>query len=402
MTNQANTITASVRGLRRLLAALAGVMTLSAGVALACPFCSAPSLTLTEQVAQSEAALLAGWAGGKPAKEDDAGTTRYRVLDVAVQSKDWPIKTDESISLPRYRAGKEGDLALLLGIRGASSIDWNSPLEVTRDSYAYIKEAPRPEEPTTERLKYFLKYLENPDEAVATDAYGEFANAPYGDITPLSKEFPRDELRKWVASDKTSPSRLGLYGLMLGLCGKPEDASIMEERIFKTGDEFRLGVDGIMGGYLLLTGEDGLKKLTDRKLIDKSVPFSETYAAMQALRFMWQYGDGRIPAENLKASMRTLLDRPELADLVIADLARMQDWSVQDSLMSLYGKEEYDIPSIKRAIVRFLLASQKAGAAAEGKPAAEHAAQAEKLLAQIESSDPKTVRDAKRFYLITK
>jgi len=237
MTDEAKTIATSVRGLRRLLAALAGVMTLSAGVAMACPFCSAPSLTLTEQLAQSEAALLAGWAGGQPAKEDDAGTTNYRVLDVAVQSKDWPVKMDESISLPRYRAGKEGDLALLLGIRGASSIDWNSPLEVTKDSYAYIKEAPRPEEPTTERLKYFLKYLENPDEAVATDAYGEFANAPYGDITPLAKEFPREDLLQWIASDKTSPRRLGLCGVMLGRCGRPEDAASMEERRCRRGDE---------------------------------------------------------------------------------------------------------------------------------------------------------------------
>ncbi len=33
--------------------------------------------------------------------------------------------------------------------------------------------------------------------------------------------------------------------------------------------------------------------------------------------------------------MRMLLDRPELADLVIADLARWEDWSVQDKLMAM-------------------------------------------------------------------
>ncbi|GIS58489.1 MAG: hypothetical protein CM1200mP2_07140 [Planctomycetaceae bacterium] len=103
-----------------------------------------------------------------------------------------------------------------------------------------------------------------------------------------------------------------------------------------------------MSGYLLLVGEKGLplieqlklknqflvdangKVLTDKKGRKKLVPFSETYAAMQALRFMWSYADGRIAKPRLGQSMRILLDRPKLADLVIADLARWKDWSIRE------------------------------------------------------------------------
>lgn len=379
-----------------LAVVMAGGLT---AVSLACPFCSAPSLTLTEQLTQSDAAVLAAWSGGTPAKGQEGGSTEYEVLEVVQQPAGGKLAKGSKVSLVRYRAGKKGDLFLLLGTKGGAVLDWGSPMEVTKESFAYMKGAPKPEVPTVERLKYFAKYLEHADQMISTDAYGEFANAAYGDITPVAKDMPRDKLRQWIVDPQTSPSRLGLYGLLLGLCGTSDDVPVLEKKILDAGEEFRLGVDGLMGGYLLLTGDKGLAMLDEKKLANKEAPFSETYAAMQALRFMWQYGDNRIPADRLRESMRLLLDRPELADLVIADLARWKDWSVQDRLMEIYGKEEYDIPSIKRAIVRFMLASTKdiAEGAAET-PA--HVTKGQKALAELEARDPKTVSEAKRFFLI--
>lgn len=377
-----------------------GLAVLVGGPALlACPFCSAPSLTLTEQLTQSDAAVLAAWSGGTPAKGAEGGSTEYEVLEVVQQPGGGKLAKGSKVSLVRYRAGKKGDLFLLLGTKGGATIDWGSPMEVTKDSFAYMKNAPKPEVAATDRLKYFAKYLEHPDQMISTDAYGEFANAAYGDITPVAKDVPRDKLRKWLQDPQTQPSRLGLYGLLLGLGGTKDDVAVLEKKILDTGEEFRLGIDGIMGGYLLLTGEPGLTMIEEKKIVSKDVPFSETYAAMQALRFMWQYGDNKIPADRLRQSMRLLLDRPELADLVIADLARWKDWGVQDRLMELYGKEEYDIPSIKRAVVRFMLASSKD--VAEGNSGTpDHVAKAQKALADLEAKDPKTVSEAKRFFFV--
>ena len=80
----------------------------------------------------------------------------------------------------------------------------------------------------------------------------------------------------------------------------------------------------MISGYLLLTGNTGLDNLDDWKFKvhnGKKAAFSETYASMMGLRFMWQYAGGRISNERLQQSMRLLLDQPELADLVIADFA---------------------------------------------------------------------------------
>ena len=383
-------------------AVLAGWLAVT--ICQACPFCSAPSLTLTEQVTQADAVVLAKWVGGKPAKGDDGGSTDYEIVEVVRQPTGSKLAPKGKISLVRYRLSKPDEKFLLLGTKGGAVIDWGSPMEVTDTSYKYIKDAPKPDLPAAERMLYFVKYLENPDQIISNDAYGEFANTAYGDIVAITKSMPHDKLREWVLSTEISPSRLGLYGLMLGLCGTKEDVPVLEQKIFTGGEEFRLGIDGIMGGYLLLTGEEGLTKLDQEKLGNAQAPFSETYAAMQALRFMWQYGDGRIPPARLRQSMQLLLDRPELADLVIADLARWKDWSVQEKLMSLYGAQEYDIPSIKRAIVRYMLASTKdnpeAKAGSETAVVPEHVTLGAKYLAELEQKDPKTVSEAKRFFFI--
>jgi hypothetical protein len=386
----------------RLIAVPLALLVMVAGLAWACPFCSAPSLTLTEQLAGSQAAVLVQWAGGKPADREEgfSGTTEYEVVKI-VNDETGTIEQGGTITLDRYRTGNKGDLFLLLGtvVVKDKQVEWSSPLEVTETSFNYITQAPSSETPTTERLAYFIKFLEYPDPLVANDAYGEFANSPYKDITPLSDRMPREKLRKWLADPETTPTRIGLYGLMLGLCGEPKDAEFLEQLILEPSEDFRLGIDGVMGGYLLLTGSEGLKVINESKLKNPDIPFSETFAAMQALRFMWTYGAGRIDEDDLRASMRLLLDRPNLADLVIVDLARWQDWSVMDRLMSLYDQSEYDVPSIKRAIVRFLLIAEKDATTTEEETSPEnHVARAQKYLAQLREADPKTVKAAERYF----
>ncbi|MGE3314215.1 MAG: hypothetical protein AB7O26_03790 [Planctomycetaceae bacterium] len=383
------------------LGILAALALVSYRAAVACPFCSAPSLTLSEQVQQSDAVALVSWTEGVMPKDQDPGSTVYEVVQI-VKSPKGTMEKGTKITLVRYRAGKPGDLFMLLGTKGMkeNTLDWGSPTEVTDTSFQYIAQAPSPEAPPQKRLAYFMKFLEFPDPLVTNDAYGEFANAPYKEIAPLAPTFPREKLREWVTSKETSPTRLGLYGLMLGLCGTQEDAELMEKKIAEPSQEFRLGIDGVMSGYLLLTGDKGLDKIDTLKLADKKVPFSETYAAMQALRFMWTYAEGKIPKERLMQSMRILLDRPELADLVIADLARWGDWSLQDRLMELYDSKDYTIPSIKRAIVRYMLQSTKFESKDPKAEPPAHVAVGKKHLDALRAKDPKTVKEAERFFFL--
>jgi hypothetical protein len=99
--------------------------------------------------------------------------------------------------------------------------------------------------------------------------------------------------------------------------------------------------------------------------------------------------------------MRVLLDRPELADLVIADLARWKDWEIQDRLMKLYGAADYNIPSIKRAIVRFMVASTKDGVPKDSSKAIpEHVTKGKKFVELLRKKDPKTVGQAERLIFL--
>ena len=381
-----------------LLSLVALVLATSCGnisAACACPFCSAPTLTLAEQFAQSDAVVLVAWVGAIKSEKDKPGTTTYSVVE-AVRD---PLKLHgkgTEIVLLGYRAGKAGDLSLLLGTKG-TKIDWAPPIDVTETVFNYMMQAPAPDAPVQTRLQYFLKFLEYPEPTIATDAYAEFANAPYKDIVPLTDKFPRDKLRQWLASKETPESRLGLYGMLLGLCGEPEDAKLMEARIADnpSPQSVRLGIDGVMGGYLLLTREKGLEVLERTKMADRKVPFGETYAAMQAIRFMWTYGDGRIPPDRLRASLRILLDRPELADFVITDLSRWKDWSIADRLVLLFNDPAYDIPSVKRAIVRYFLACAKDMKVGETPPA--HVTTAKKHIEALRKQDPKIVRQAEQY-----
>lgn len=418
------------RGVSRVFLSLAlllgGLGWASSTGVVACPFCAAPSLTLAEQLAKSDAGVLVQWVGAEKPTKESIGSTTYAIVEIARQpgktaeaavkkskfdiegavSTEKPqgvppkLEKGKKITLERFREGKEGDLSLLLGsLTPSGVIEWGNPLEVTEALYQYMIQAPSPETAGEKRLPYFLKFLEAADPTIAGDAYQEFANAPYKDITTLAEKLPREKLRKWIADPKTSAGRLGLYGLMLGLCGSAEDAAVMKAKIVEKSDDYRLGIDGVMGGYLLLTGDEGLELLEETKINDPKVPFSETYAARQAILFLNSYGAGKIPGERLRVSLRKLLEkRPEMADLTIGDLARMKDWQLQGRLMELYGEDAFNVPAVKRSIVRFMLASIRDVPQGGGEKTPPHVESAKQHLDTLRKRDPKLVAEAEKFF----
>ncbi|MEZ6125441.1 MAG: hypothetical protein R3C49_20020 [Planctomycetaceae bacterium] len=396
-----------------LTAVLAGGMILVADAnsvfAHWCPFCDAPSLTMSEQVDQSQHLLLGRWLGGDKATPESAGTARFRITEVA-RSKDDAFTVDQEIQLPQYIAGDEDASYVLMG-PDIKLVDWHVPSEATQESWKYISHLPPPateQEDKVRRLEYFIPYLQHPELTVSNDVYAEFAAAPYEVIKPVWEKLPREKLRHWVLDPETPVTRLGLYGLLLGLCGNEEDAAAMKEKILQPTEEFRLGIEGVMAGYVLITGEAGLKILEDQRMNsttyqtedgeEKKIPFSEIYACMQTLRFLWTYEPDRVPKQRLKESMRILLPRPELADLVIADLARWEDWDIQEQLMAMYDQPEFDIPSVKRAIVRYLFYCSEVKQEGTEEPTEQAAAALERLRV-LEEKDPKTVTNAKRFLI---
>lgn len=400
-------------------AVLAFGLTLSTGAVSACPICGVPTVTLPERLARADVALLVEWVSSRPAKDGALESTTYEIVQV---HRDAPAKDSTSkegsgtktsasykvgdnVTTPgQLTPGKPGNLFLLLGQKHETlGVKWEigPALAVTETSYQYMIQAPSPETPAEKRLAYFIKFLEFPDITIANDAFAQFVNAPTKDIEAVAGKLPREKIRRWLADPKTPITRQSGYGLMLGLCGEADDAKFLEKHIAHSDPARQTGIEGVMFGYLLLTGERALDFLDKSYLANRQAPDGMTYSAYKAIRYFWSYGNGGISRPRLQAAMRSLLDQPALSESAITLLANWKDWSLNERLMKLYGSLTDQDTSTKKAIIGYLIASTK-DIAKDGKdktiPA--HVAAGRKCLEELRRRDPRLVDETeKHFYL---
>ncbi len=99
-------------------------------------------------------------------------------------------------------------------------------------------------------------------------------------------------------------------------------------------------------------------------LANKKSQYADTYAAIMALRFHGTEG-GVIGKERVLESMRLILERPELADLVIPDLARWEDWTQVDKLVSLFEAADEKSTWVRVPVINYLRACPLPEAAAQ-------------------------------------
>lgn len=357
----------------------------------ACPFCGPPQSRLSERLVKNEVAVVAEWLECSPAKNVTDGSTQFRVIERihGPEGKLLFAKGDR-IMLPREWRAKPGQHCMLFG-RKEEELLWETPVPISHEAHQYVLKLPAFDEPVGQRLEYFFGHLESPDSLIAMDALAEFAVVPYADVAALAQKLSREKLRAWLSDEQTVPHRLGLYGMMLGLCGIAEDAALLRAKIEAPHPEYPFGLDGITFGYLLLTKADGLDVLDEIKLRPKETDRNELTAIMQALRVVWTDGGNRISRERLQQSMRLLLDHPDVANLAIVDLARWDDWSIQDRLMLLYGAKDFDDRHTRKAIVGYFFAATKA-------KSTESKLQARKNLDKLRERDPVMVKEVERHF----
>ena len=115
------------------------------------------------------------------------------------------------------------------------------------------------------------------------------------------------------------------------------------------------GLDALIACYLTLKGESGLPLVEELFLANKKADYADTYSAIMAIRFHGSEG-GVIEKKPLVASLHHMLQRPELADLVIPDLARWEDWDAMDKLMDLYKTADEKSSWVRVPVVNYLRA----------------------------------------------
>lgn len=314
----------------------------------ACPFCSAVSQTLRQEMKSMDAVVLAEVAGSGESETD----AEFKVLEVL--KGDTHIKVGQSIRAAYFGTAPKGSKFLIMGVDPPELL-WSSPLPVSAKAIEYIKEIGKLPDAQNKQLAFYLQYLENPESTLARDAYDEFAQAPYAEVVSLKDKLDRAQLLKWIQDADMPADHKRLYLVMLGICGKPEDAALLEKMLRSEDPNQRAGLDAMIACYVTLRGGDGLKLVDELFLSNKKSPYADTYSAIMALRFHGTEGNVVEKSRILK-SMHLILQRPELADLVIPDLARWEDWSQIGTLVELFKLADANNSWVRVPVINYMRA----------------------------------------------
>ncbi len=346
----------------------------------ACPFCSASSQTLRQDMLSMDVVGLGELV--ETAEADINGQAEFRLIKV--WRGEQLLKDQKKVMAPYFGPGKSDKKFLLMSVNNDELL-WSSPLPISADAEKYLQEVAALPEDSSTRLRFYIRFLENNESLLARDAYDEFAQSPYEEVKGIRDAMEREKLLGWIKDKGVAPDRKRLYYTLLGICGESDDSKLLEKLMRDESPEGRPGLDALIACYLTLKGEPGLPLVEELFLSNTKCVYADTYAAVMALRFHGTDG-GILPRERIVQSMRLMLERPEFADLVIPDLARWQDWSQVERLSRLFKEADEDTSWVRVPVVNYLRAC----------PLPE----AKEQLIELEKVDPKAVKRAATFFPI--
>jgi hypothetical protein len=371
----------------------------------ACPFCSSQGQTLAGELASADMIVVATVIS---AERDENDFTKSRTkLRIDKTVKPHPaFEKEKEITVPRYiptEKGKAPPQLLLFcyvntdttdaAVSAVASVAAVFPKyrNATIDAYRgdeiraksklpdYLEEARKLQgAPLHDRLVFYFKHLEDDDLFISSDAYMEFGNADYKDVKEVAKKLSADTLLKWLKDANTPPSRYGLYGMLLGHCGKAEHAATLKKLVVEPDNAFSLGLDGMLAGYVLLDPKDGWEVLAGIAA-DRKREFTTRYAALRTVRFFHDSRPDVVSADKLLAAMKSLAEQDDIADIAIDDLRKWQQWDQTEYILGLAGKESHADPLVKRAILKYAIVASKNGS----KPAGEYVESVRKVKPQV-------------------
>ncbi len=351
----------------------------------ACPFCSAVSQTFTEEIESMDVVVIGQLIEAPPvpdaATNPDAPLPKATFRVVTILKGDKWIKKDQEIKVLYFGEPDKTKSYLMMGT-DPPQLMWSTPLRLSARAEKYIQALPTLAKDGS-RLLFFQEHLEDEDEMLSRDAYDEFANAPYSDLIAMKEKMHVDRLIEWIKDTDVPASRRRLYFTMLGVCGTEEYAPLLKAMMQSNERKDKAGLDALIACYLILTGPSGMDLIDEQFLKNPKAEYADTYAAIMAIRFHGTETDV-IEKPRLVQSLRFMLDRPELADLVIPDLARWNDWEAMPRLVQLFKDADEKSSWVRVPVINFLRAC----------PLPE----AKKQIEELSKIDPDAVKRAQTFF----
>jgi hypothetical protein len=339
---------------RRIAQLTACVALLShASPALAC-YLPGPIVTLRQDAAQCRFLVVGTLTN---ACDGPDGTTDL-VITTVLRS-DPAIKGRKVITIPRYVAiadPKNPPQMLVFGDVFKGQLDLYRGIMVGPGVVEYVKGllAINIKDPAR-LLRYCFDYLEHPNADVAGDALNEFRLADETELRTVGRTLSANKLCCWLQNERLQPARASLYAFLLGLCGNRDDAALLRrllERAVK--QDSWPSLDGLLTGYTLLDPKSGWA-FTRSLLKDPAHEFTVRYSALKSVRYLYTSKIGVVRNDDLLDGMRLLLDQSDMADLPIDDLRKWKCWKYTDQILGLAGRRGFDIPLVRRTLVRYAL-----------------------------------------------
>jgi hypothetical protein len=370
----------------RIVAAILVAVAVGPVAALACPFCTAVSQTFSEEINTMDVAVIAKLVKAPPPSDkpgDEIAKATFEIVQVI--KGEGVVKPKERMETLYFGEATPGKSFLVMGI-SPPQIMWSTPLPLSERAHEYLNQIMKLPKEGAERLVFFQKYLEDEDELLARDSYDEFARAPYAQVKEIKEHIDHKQIVEWIKDPEIPASRRRLYLVMLGVCGSEKDLPMLEEFMRSSDRKAKSGLDALIACYLTLKGEAGLPLVDELFLANPKADYADTYSAIMAIRFHGTEG-GVIDKKALLGSLHHMLQRPELADLVIPDLARWEDWGAIDQLMELYKTADEKSSWVRVPVVNYLRACPLP--------------RAKELLKECEKIDPASVKRANSFFPTT-
>lgn len=331
--------------------AIAILLAATAQTAIACPFCGPPVRTWRQRIADSETMVIASVTESSTINITDVSETiKPLKLKITNVLKGTGGKVGDVISAYHYDVVPSGSSAILFRFEDGDQ-GWALQQFVSNRAATYLKAQGRFPAEKTAALAMFEPYLEDIDPLISNDAFHHFTNASYDELKPLRGKISREKIWRRILSEKTSARNRSLYFTLLSVCGDSRETPMLETLIRRHDEPESLAA--LLGCYLTLKGPTGLPLIEQAILRDAEASADSIDAAIAAIRFVGNESQA-IAQPRLSESFRILLDRPESADLIIADLARWEDWQSAEKIASLFYDKRANHGLVRTPIVRFL------------------------------------------------
>ncbi|MGC3966186.1 MAG: hypothetical protein QM775_02075 [Pirellulales bacterium] len=320
--------------------------------------CAGPVITIADDIRASDVVITAVLVQRIAAPEDDPryGDCLFDVLSV-VKGKQYLAGLPQVDGATRITLKFFGEQPLGSKVF-ACAIDpldlaWGSPTVMKESGIEYVTRLPSLPASGAERLAFFYGRLGDEDPIVAADGNDELSRLDDATLRMLKPHLRHDDVVRSIQDKSQTVARRRLFMRLLAVCGTADDLPLLEAMIREENRETVKGLDATIATYLTLRGPAGMPLVEELFLKNPAAQYTEIYSAITALRNLRDYSEA-VPRERLLEGFRALLENPVLADLVVADLAKAQDWESMDRLVKLFKEADEDSMWVRVPVVHFL------------------------------------------------